>query len=156
MIADVEAGLIDTICVKDMSRLGRNYLKVGYYTEILFPEKGIRFIAINNGIDSDVPTDNDFTPFLNIMNEWYAKDTRQDERHTIYFENHFVACDVCFGSNKTVYGVPCRNISSYRPGNCRDFSSDSFAELWLWSGKFRGMPENGIGWIPVLSTAKYG
>lgn len=68
MIADVEAGLIDTICVKDMSRLGRNYLKVGYYTEILFPEKGIRFIAINNGIDSDVPTDNDFTPFLNIMN----------------------------------------------------------------------------------------
>ena len=75
MIADVEAGLIDTICVKDMSRLGRNYLKVGYYTEILFPEKGIRFIAINNGIDSDVPTDNDFTPFLNIMNEWYAKDT---------------------------------------------------------------------------------
>lgn len=48
MIADVEAGLIDTICVKDMSRLGRNYLKVGYYTEILFPEKNVRFIAINN------------------------------------------------------------------------------------------------------------
>ena len=45
MIADVEAGLIDTICVKDMSRLGRNYLKVGYYTEILFPEKDVRFIA---------------------------------------------------------------------------------------------------------------
>lgn len=75
MIADVEAGLIDTICVKDMSRLGRNYLKVGYYTEILFPEKDVRFIAINNSIDSAKPTDNDFTPFLNIMNEWYAKDT---------------------------------------------------------------------------------
>ena len=75
MIADVEAGLIDTICVKDMSRLGRNYLKVGYYTEILFPEKNVRFIAINNSIDSATPTDNDFTPFLNIMNEWYAKDT---------------------------------------------------------------------------------
>ena len=75
MIADVEAGLIDTICVKDMSRLGRNYLKVGYYTEILFPEKDVRFIAINNSIDSATPTDNDFTPFLNIMNEWYAKDT---------------------------------------------------------------------------------
>lgn len=75
MIADVEAGLIDAICVKDMSRLGRNYLKVGYYTEILFPEKDVRFIAINNSIDSATPTDNDFTPFLNIMNEWYAKDT---------------------------------------------------------------------------------
>ena len=48
---------------------------VGYYTEILFPEKDVRFIAINNSIDSATPTDNDFTPFLNIMNEWYAKDT---------------------------------------------------------------------------------
>jgi DNA invertase Pin-like site-specific DNA recombinase len=75
MIAAVEAGEVDVICVKDMSRLGRNYLKVGFYTEMLFPEKGVRFIAVNNGIDSDNPTDNDFTPFLNIMNEWYAKDT---------------------------------------------------------------------------------
>jgi DNA invertase Pin-like site-specific DNA recombinase len=66
---------VATIIVKDMSRLGRDYLKVGYFTEILFPENGIRFIAINNGVDSDKPTDNDFTPFLNIINEWYAKDT---------------------------------------------------------------------------------
>ena len=66
MIAGVEAGLIDIICVKDMSRLGRNYLKVGYYTEILFPEKYVRLIAINNSIDSATPTDNDFTPFLNF------------------------------------------------------------------------------------------
>jgi DNA invertase Pin-like site-specific DNA recombinase len=75
LIAAVEAGEIDVICVKDMSRFGRNYLKVGFYTEIMFPEKGVRFIAINNGIDSAKPNDNDFTPFLNIMNEWYAKDT---------------------------------------------------------------------------------
>ena len=66
---------VGTIIVKDMSRLGRDYLKVGYFTDILFPENGIRFIAINNGVDSDHPTDNDFTPFLNIINEWYAKDT---------------------------------------------------------------------------------
>lgn len=58
-----------------MSRFGRNYLQVGFYTEIQFPQKGVRFIAINNGVDSDNPTENDFTPFLNIMNEWYAKDT---------------------------------------------------------------------------------
>lgn len=71
---------VATIIVKDMSRLGRDYLKVGYFTEILFPENGIRFIAINNGVDSDKPTDNDFTPFLNIINEWYAKDTSKKIR----------------------------------------------------------------------------
>lgn len=75
MIAEVEAGNIETIIVKDMSRFGRNYLQVGFYTEMMFPQKGVRFIAINNSIDSDNPMDNDFTPFLNIMNEWYAKDT---------------------------------------------------------------------------------
>ena len=71
---------VSTIIVKDMSRLGRDYLKVGYFTDILFPENGIRFIAINNGVDSDKPNDNDFTPFLNIINEWYAKDTSKKIR----------------------------------------------------------------------------
>ncbi len=75
MLAEVEAGNIGTIIVKDMSRFGRNYLQVGFYTEILFPDKGVRFIAINNSVDSKNGADNDFTPFLNIMNEWYAKDT---------------------------------------------------------------------------------
>lgn len=81
---------------------------------------------------------------------------KQDESHTFNFENHVPACDGCSGSNKTVCGVPIWNISSYLPGNCRDFSSDRPAKLWLWSGKFRGMPENGIGWLPVLSPAMYG
>ena len=75
MLAEAEAGKIGTIIVKDMSRFCRNYLEVGFYTEILFPKKHIRFVAINNSVDSDKPQDNDFTPFLNIMNEWYAKDT---------------------------------------------------------------------------------
>ena len=75
MIAAIEAGEIDVVCVKALSRFGRDYLKVGFYTEIMFPEKGVRFIAINNSVDSANPTENDFTPFLNIMNEWYAKDT---------------------------------------------------------------------------------
>lgn len=75
MIAAIEAGEIDVVCVKDLSRFGRDYLKVGFYTEIMFPEKGVRFIAINNSVNSANPTENDFTPFLNIMNEWYAKDT---------------------------------------------------------------------------------
>ena len=80
MIAEVEAGNVGTVIVKDMSRFGRNYLKVGFYTEMLFPEKGVRFIAINNGVDSETQGENDFTPFLNIMNEWYAKDTSKKIR----------------------------------------------------------------------------
>ena len=74
MIEEVMNGNISTIIVKDMSRFGRDYLKVGYYTEIMFVEKGVRFIASNNNIDSANQTDSDFTPFLNIMNEWYARD----------------------------------------------------------------------------------
>ena len=53
MLADIEAGLVGTVIVKDMSRLGRNYLQVGMYTEMIFPQKNVRFIAINDGVDSD-------------------------------------------------------------------------------------------------------
>ena len=80
MMEDVSAGLIATIIVKDMSRLGRDYLKVGFYTEITFPEADVRFIAINDGVDSENAADNDFTPFRNIINEWYAKDTSKKIR----------------------------------------------------------------------------
>ena len=75
MISDIERGHVETVIIKDMSRFGRDYLKVGYYTEVIFPEADVRFIAINNGIDSANEEDSDFTPFLNIINEWYAKDT---------------------------------------------------------------------------------
>ena len=75
LLEEIEAGRVETLVVKDLSRFGRNYLQVGYYTEILFPKRGVRFIAVNNNVDSAAPQDNDFTPFLNIMNEWYAKDT---------------------------------------------------------------------------------
>ena len=75
LIKEIEAGNVETLIVKDMSRLGRNYLQVGFYTEVLFPQKNVRFLAINNSIDSNNASDNDFAPFLNIMNEWYAKDT---------------------------------------------------------------------------------
>ena len=80
LIAMVEEGKIGTVIVKDMSRLGRDYLQVGMYTEMVFPNADIRFIAINNGVDSDNQQDSDFTPFLNIINEWYAKDTSKKIR----------------------------------------------------------------------------
>ena len=80
LISLAEDGKIGTVIVKDMSRLGRDYLKVGYYTEVFFPGLDIRFIAINNGVDSANQQDSDFTPFLNIINEWYAKDTSKKIR----------------------------------------------------------------------------
>ena len=75
LLTEIEAGRVGTVIVKDMSRFGRNYLQVGFYTEMMFPKKNVRFLAVNNGVDSVNPADNDFTPFLNSMNEWYAKDT---------------------------------------------------------------------------------
>ena len=80
MLADIEAGHVNMVIVKDMSRFGRNYLEVGMYTEIRFPELDVRFIAINDGVDTDSAIDNDFTPFRNIINEWYAKDTSKKVR----------------------------------------------------------------------------
>ena len=80
LLERIENGEVSALIVKDMSRLGRDYLKVGFYTEVLFVEKGVRFIAINNGIDSANQQDSDFTPFLNIINEWYAKDTSKKIR----------------------------------------------------------------------------
>ncbi len=74
MLADIEAGKVGTVIVKDMSRLGRNYLQVGMYTEVFFPQKGVRFIAINDGVDS-AQGDNDFAPLRNIFNEWMVRDT---------------------------------------------------------------------------------
>ena len=75
MIELVENDRVGVLIAKDMSRIGRNYLEVGYYTELLFPSHNVRFIAINSGVDSANQQDNDFTPFLNIINEFYVKDS---------------------------------------------------------------------------------
>ena len=80
MIKDIEAGKVKTVIVKDMSRFGRDYLKVGYYTEIFFGERNVHFIAVNDGVDNNNEYDSDFTPFRNIINEWYAKDTSKKVR----------------------------------------------------------------------------
>lgn len=74
LLEDIEKGEIDTVIVKDMSRVGRDYLQVGFYTEVVFRQKGIRFIAIANSVDSERQESAEFTPFLNIMNEWYVRD----------------------------------------------------------------------------------
>lgn len=67
MIAGIESGEISHVLVKDLSRVGRDYLQVGFYTEVMFKERGVRFIAIANGVDSDRRESSEFAPFLNIM-----------------------------------------------------------------------------------------
>ena len=73
MITEIENGNVGTVIVKDLSRLGREYLQTGYYTEIMFPKYDVRFIAVNDNVDSSTG-DNEFAPFKNIINEWYARD----------------------------------------------------------------------------------
>ena len=71
MIEDIEDGKINCVVTKDLSRLGRNYILTGQYTEIYFPSKGVRYIAIHDGVDT-IREDNDIAPFKNIVNEWKA------------------------------------------------------------------------------------
>lgn len=80
MLKQIEMGNVDVVCIKDMSRLGRDYLKVGIYMETM-RKMGVRLIAVNDGVDS-FSGDDDFTPFRNIMNEWYARDTSKKIKST--------------------------------------------------------------------------
>ena len=83
MIHDIEQGRINLVIVKDLSRLGRNYIMCGQYTEIYFPEKNVRFIALNDGIDT-LYSNNDIAPFKNILNDMYAKDISVKIRSSLH------------------------------------------------------------------------
>jgi DNA invertase Pin-like site-specific DNA recombinase len=74
MIRDIEEGLIGCVITKDLSRLGRNYIESGTYIEIFFPQHGVRYIAVNDGVDSANTNEMDITPFKNILNEFYSRD----------------------------------------------------------------------------------
>lgn len=80
LVADIESGKVRTVIAKDMSRIGRDYLQTGFYTEILFRENNVRFIAITNGVDSSIEGSGEFAPFLNIMNEWYIRDCSRKQK----------------------------------------------------------------------------
>ena len=83
LVTDIQAGRVGTVIVKDMSRVGRDYLQTGFYTEVLFKQQGVRFIAVSNGVDSTDAASSEFAPFLNIMNEWYLRDcSRRYGQHT--------------------------------------------------------------------------
>ena len=75
LVADIEAGKVTHLLCKDLSRIGRNYLQTGFYTEVMFRQNGVHFVAVANNIDSEEQDSGEFAPFLNIMNDFYARDT---------------------------------------------------------------------------------
>ena len=83
LVADIEAGKVALVLTKDMSRIGRDHLQTGFYTEVLFRKFGVRFIAIGNSIDSADPSSSEFAPFVNIMSEWYLRDLSRKQRTAI-------------------------------------------------------------------------
>ena len=103
MIADIEDGKISTVIAKDMSRIGRNYLEVGYYTEIYFGQKNIHFIAVANNVDSKNQGSSEFAPFLNIMNEWYLRDCSSKikaSKRSLGNSGSHLAAIPCYGYSK--------------------------------------------------------
>ena len=83
LVADIEAGKVAHVLVKDMSRIGRDYLQTGFYTEVMFRQHDVHFVAIANSVDSDDQNSNEFAPFLNIMNEWYLRDLSLKQKTAI-------------------------------------------------------------------------
>ena len=82
MLDDIEAGKIDVVITKDLSRLGRDHLKVGHFTEIYFPMKNVRYIAVNDGVDT-ANKNNDIAALKNVMNEFYSRDNSRKVRSSI-------------------------------------------------------------------------
>ncbi len=83
----IEQEMVSTLIVKDMSRLGRNHIEVGKFTDYIFPTHNVRFIVLNDGVDSEKGED-DFTPFRNIMNEWYCKDMSRKIKCTLHLKSN--------------------------------------------------------------------
>ena len=103
MIADIESGKINCVITKDLSRLGRNYLETGVFIEVYFPEHNVRYIAINDVVDTSRQESADFTPFRNIINELYAKDTSKKVRsakRARVLDGMYVATSAPYGYKK--------------------------------------------------------
>mgnify|MGYP002509903839 CR=1 FL=1 len=102
MIEDIESGKINTVITKDLSRLGRDYLQTGYYTEVYFPGKKVRYIAISDGIDTATGY-NEMAPFKNLFNEMYAKDTSRKIKSALHarrMQGKYMATTAPFGYQK--------------------------------------------------------
>ncbi len=103
MIADIEADLVSTVLVKDMSRIGRNYLETGFYTEVYFCSHGVHFIALDSHVDNQAKNSNEFAPLLNVMNEMYLHD--QSRKVSIGFRSKGI-------SGQSLITTPCFGYAS--------------------------------------------
>lgn len=83
MISDIEDGKINCVVTKDLSKLGRNYLETGGYTEIYFPEHGVRYIAVTDGVDTLNGSTMDITPFKNLLNDMFVKDISKNVKSAL-------------------------------------------------------------------------
>ena len=104
LIADIDAGRVGVVIAKDLSRVGRDYIETGFYTEVYFRQKDIRFIAIGNGVDTINPVSGEFAPFMNVLNEMYLRDQSRKMR-------------TCY-RQKGNTGLPTNNLCIY--GYCKD------------------------------------
>ena len=103
MIDDIQSGKVGCVIAKDMSRIGRDYLQTGFYTEVLFRQQGVRFIAVSNGVDSEDANSSEFAPFLNIMNEWYLRDCSRKQIAAFKLRGNAgkpTTCDAIYGYRK--------------------------------------------------------
>lgn len=103
MIDDIQSGKVGCVIAKDMSRIGRDYLQTGFYTEVFFRQQGVRFIAVSNGVDSEDANSSEFAPFLNIMNEWYLRDCSRKQIAAFKLRGNAgkpTTCDAIYGYRK--------------------------------------------------------
>ena len=103
LVADIEAGKVAAVIVKDMSRVGREYLQTGYYTEIFFPQNHVRFIAVTNNIDSNDRSSGDIAPFLNLINDFYLRDCSRKQKQAFLARGKAgipYASSPCYGYKK--------------------------------------------------------
>lgn len=107
LLNDVESGLIDVVITKDLSRLGRDYIMTGYYTDIYFPSKNVRYIAVNDNIYT-LHDNNDITPFKNILNDMYAKDISKkvkSAKRQRMKKGYYCAWQPPYGYNLSIIGA---------------------------------------------------
>ena len=138
LLSLVEAGQVGAIIVKDMSRFGRDYLQVGHYTEIVFPSMNVRFIAVNDGVDSE-HGDSDFTPVRNLFNDFYAKDTSRKVRAVI-------RAKVCVGSISTARLTDIWKIQCARDTDHRSETAPVVRHTSTWPCKERGRKASPLCW----------
>lgn len=104
MIEGIKQGTISRVIVKDLSRFGRDYIQLGLYTEVMFTEYDIHFIAINDDVDNHIQKENDITPFKNLFNEWYAKDTSMKIKKVKHAQGNmgvYMTANVPYGYRKS-------------------------------------------------------